>query len=66
MERLDAKTVKIREKVYKELKVTFQSIEQQIKELEDTKAEYEFKYELYGQCLSEQLLSSGADRKSVV
>lgn len=61
MERLDARTVKLREQVYKELKVTFQSIEQQIKEIEDNKTEYAFKCELYGQCLAEHLLSSGAD-----
>lgn len=61
MERLDPKVTKLKEKVYKELKVTFQSIEQQIKEIEDNKSEYAFKCELYGQCLSEHLLSSGAD-----
>lgn len=61
MERNDPKTTKLKEKIYKELKVTFQSIEQQIKEIEDNKAEYAMKCELYGQCLSEHLLSSGAD-----
>ena len=61
MERIDQKTIKLKEKIYKELKVTFQSIEQQIKEIEDNKAEYAMKCELYGQCLSEHLLSSGAD-----
>lgn len=60
MERNDPNT-KVKEKIYKELKVTFLSIEQQIKEIEDNKAEYAMKCELYGQCLSEHLLSSGSD-----
>lgn len=61
MERMDPRTTKLKEKIYKELKVTFQSIEQQIKEIEDNKAEYAMKCDLYGQCLAEHLLSSGAD-----
>lgn len=61
MERIDPKTIKVKEKIYKELKVTFQSIEQQIKEIEDNKLEYAMKCDLYGQCLSEHLLSNGAD-----
>lgn len=52
---------KVKEKIYKELKVAFLSIEQQMKEIEDNKAEYAVKCELYGQCLSEHLLSSGSD-----
>ena len=61
MDRLDPATARLKEKIYKELKVTFLSIEQQIKEIEDNKREYEMKCELYGQCLSEKLLSEGSD-----
>ena len=61
MDRLDPATIKVKEKIYKELKVTFLSIEQQIKEIEDNKREFEMKCELYGQCLSEKLLSEGSD-----
>ncbi len=61
MDRLDPATIRLKEKIYKELKVTFLSIEQQIKEIEDNKKEYEMKCDLYGQCLSEKLLSDGSD-----
>ncbi len=61
MDRLDPATIKLKEKIYKELKVTFLSIEQQIKEIEDSRREYDMKCELYGQCLSEKLLSDGSD-----
>ncbi|MBR4758946.1 MAG: hypothetical protein IK078_02210 [Lachnospiraceae bacterium] len=61
MDRLDPATIRLKEKIYKELKVTFLSIEQQIKEIEDNKREYEMKCDLYGQCLSEKLLSDGSD-----
>lgn len=60
MERNDPNT-KMREKIYKELKVNFQNLEQQIKELESLNAEYAIKCDLYGQCLAEHLLSSGSD-----
>jgi hypothetical protein len=52
---------KLKEKIYKELKVTFLSIEQQIKEIEDNKTEYVMKCDLYNRCLSDHLLSSGSD-----
>lgn len=61
MERTDAKTVVLREKIYKELKVTFQSIEQKMKDLEDEKAELNIKLEMYRECLSEHILSAGSD-----
>ena len=61
MERLDPQTIKLRDKIYKELKVTFLSIENQIKEIEENKREYEMKCDLYGQCLSEKLLVDGSD-----
>ncbi|MCR5281994.1 MAG: hypothetical protein K6E18_01370 [Lachnospiraceae bacterium] len=61
MDRLDPATLRMREKIYKELKVTFLSIENQIKEIEENKREYEMKCDLYGQCLSEKLLSEGSD-----
>ena len=58
MDRLDPVTQKLREKIYKELNVTFLSIDQQIKEI---RREYEMKCQLYGECLSEKLLSEGSD-----
>ncbi len=61
MERLDARTIVLREKIYKELKVTFQGIEQQIKNLEDKKTEILMKCEMYEECLDKHLLSSGSD-----
>ena len=61
MDRLDAVSQKLREKIYKELNVTFLSIDQQIKEIEENRREYEMKCELYGECLSEKLLSEGSD-----
>ena len=60
MERNDPST-KMREKIYKELKVNFQNLEQQIKEMENLNAEYAIKCDLYGQCLAEHLLSNGSD-----
>lgn len=61
MDRLDPVTQKLREKIYKELNVTFLSIDQQIKEIEENRREYEMKCQLYGECLSEKLLSEGSD-----
>nr|MBQ8253446.1 hypothetical protein [Lachnospiraceae bacterium] len=60
MERNDPNT-RIREKIYKELKVTFLSVEQQIREMEEHRTELEVKCELFEQCLSNYLLSSGSD-----
>lgn len=61
MERTDAKTVVLKEKIYKELKVTFQGIEQKMKDLEDEKAELNIKMDMYRQCLSDHILSAGSD-----
>lgn len=61
MERTDAKTVVLKEKIYKELKVTFQGIEQKMKDLEDEKAELNIKIDMYRQCLAEHILSAGSD-----
>ncbi len=60
MERNDP-NARIKEKIYKELKVTFLTIEQQIREMEDSRAELVVKSELFNECLSKYLLSSGSD-----
>lgn len=52
---------RVKEKIYKELKVTFLSSEQQIRELEDSRAELVVKCDLFEECLSNYLLSSGSD-----
>ena len=53
--------VRIKEKIYKELKVTFLTSEQQIREMEDMRAELEEKCRLFEECLSQYLLKSGSD-----
>lgn len=60
MDRNDPNT-RIREKIYKELKVTFLTIEQQIREMEDNRAELVVKCDLFNDCLEKHLLSSGSD-----
>ncbi len=60
MDRMDP-NVRIKEKIYKELKVTFLSSEQQIRELEDSRTELVVKCDLFEECLSNYLLSSGSD-----
>jgi len=52
---------RIKEKIYKELKVTFLTSEQQIREMEDMRAELEEKCRLFEECLSIYLLKSGSD-----
>ena len=52
---------RIKEKIYKELKVTFLTSEQQIREMEDMRAELEEKCRLFEECLSKYLLKSGSD-----
>lgn len=52
---------RIKEKIYKELKVTFLTSEQQIREMEDMRAELEEKCNLFEECLSKYLLKSGSD-----
>ncbi len=60
MDRNDPHT-RIKEKIYKELKVTFLTIEQQIREMEDNRTELVVKCDLFEECLSKHLLSSGSD-----
>lgn len=60
IERNDPNT-RIKEKIYKELKVTFLTIEQQIREMEDSRMELVVKCELFEECLSKYLLNSGSD-----
>lgn len=45
--------LEVKLKIYKELKVAFQTIEEQIKEVQFTKEELEVKGELYEKCLNE-------------
>lgn len=52
---------RVKEKIYKELKVTFLTSEQQIRELEDHRTELVVKCDLFEECLSNYLLSSGSD-----
>lgn len=60
IERNDPNT-RIKEKIYKELKVTFLTIEQQIREMEDSRMELVVKCDLFEECLSKYLLSNGSD-----
>ncbi|MBD5543640.1 MAG: hypothetical protein HDR01_05215 [Lachnospiraceae bacterium] len=53
--------LEVKLKIYKELKVAFQTVEEQIKELQFLKEELEVKKELYEKCLEEHLLEEGAD-----
>ena len=52
---------RVKEKIYKELKVTFLTSEQQIREWEDKRGELVVKCDLFEECLSNYLLSSGSD-----
>ncbi len=49
----------IKEKIYKELKVTFQTVEERIKKLQLLKEELDAKYELYEDCIEKHLLEEG-------
>lgn len=49
----------IKEKIYKELKVSFQTAEEQLKKLQMLKEELETKYELYEDCIEKHLLDEG-------
>lgn len=51
---------KMRNEVYKEMKVAFQTAEQQIKEKKDYKDQLKFKIELYNKCLDDHLLDKGS------
>lgn len=57
--------LEVKLKIYKELKVAFQTVEEQIKEVQFTKEELEVKKELYEKCLEEHLLEEGADMVKV-
>ncbi len=51
---------KMKNEIYKELKVSFQSIEQQIKERKEYKDQLKFKIDLYNKCLDDHLLEKGS------
>lgn len=51
---------KMKNEIYKELKVSFQSVEQQIKERKEYKEQLKFKIDLYNRCLDEHLLEKGS------
>lgn len=53
--------LEVKLKIYKELKVAFQTVEEQIKEQQFTKEELEVKNELYEKCLEEHLLDEGGE-----
>lgn len=57
--------LEVKLKIYKELKVAFQTVEEQIKEVQFTKEELEVKKELYDKCLEEHLLEDGANMVKV-
>ncbi|MCM1162548.1 MAG: hypothetical protein NC412_15195 [Roseburia sp.] len=57
--------LEVKLKIYKELKVGFQTMEEQIKEVQFTKEELEVKNELYEKCLEEHLLEEGAEKVKV-
>lgn len=52
--------VRIQSEVYKELKVAFVSIEQQIKARKEEKKLLKFRVDLYNKCLDEHLLEKGS------
>lgn len=51
---------KMKNEIYKELKVSFQSMEQQIKERKEYKELLKFKIDLYNKCLDDHLLEKGS------
>jgi hypothetical protein len=51
---------KVRNELYKELKVAFQTVEQQIKEKKEYKEQLKFKIDLYNKCLDDHLLEKGS------
>ena len=54
------KDTRIQDEIYKELKVSFTSIEQQIKSQKEAKKLLKFRYDLYNQCLDDHLLEKGS------
>ena len=51
---------KMKNEIYKELKVSFQGMEQKIKDKKDYKAQLKFKIDLYNKCLDDHLLEKGS------
>lgn len=51
---------RMKNEIYKELKVSFQSVEQQIKEKKEYKELLKFKINLYNKCLDDHLLEKGS------
>ncbi len=51
---------KMKNEIYKELKVSFQSMEERIKDRKEYKKELKFKIDLYNKCLDDHLLEKGS------
>lgn len=54
------KDTKMRDEIYKELKVSFTSVEQQIKAQKEEKKLLKLRADLYNQCLDDHLLEKGS------
>lgn len=54
------KANQMKNEVYKELKVSFQGMEQKIKDKKDYKNQLKFKIDLYNKCLDDHLLEKGS------
>lgn len=54
------KESKMKNEIYKELKVSFQSMEERIKDRKEYKEQLNFKIDLYNKCLDDHLLDKGS------
>ena len=54
------KDTRLQDEIYKELKVSFTSVEQQIKAQKEAKKLLKFRADLYNQCLDDHLLEKGS------
>ena len=54
------KDTRLQDKIYKELKVSFTSVEQRIKAQKEEKKSLKFRADLYNQCLDDHLLEKGS------
>lgn len=54
------KSNQMKNEIYKELKVSFQGMEQKIKDKKDYKTQLKFKIDLYNKCLDDHLLEKGS------
>lgn len=59
-ERAMEKENKMKNEIYKELKVSFQSMEERIKERKEYKDQLKFKIDLFNKCLDDHLLEKGS------